>query len=180
MRFVPLEIAGAFLVEQQPGADERGSFARSFCAAEFAAHGLDPRVAQCNLSHNTRRGTLRGLHYQAAPHEEAKLVSCLRGALHDVIVDLREASPARRRWVAVPLAADDGRALYVPPGCAHGFFTLADDTLVLYQMSTPYVLGAARGVRWDDPALDIAWPERPAVISPKDAAYPLLEPGARA
>ncbi|HZM00578.1 MAG TPA: dTDP-4-dehydrorhamnose 3,5-epimerase family protein [Planctomycetota bacterium] len=174
MRFVPLEIPGAFLVKRLPSRDERGSFARSFCAAEFAAHGLDPRVAQCSFSHNPRRGTLRGMHYQEAPHEEAKLVCCLRGGLHDVIVDLRPGSPALRRWVAVPLSADDDRSLYVPPGCAHGFLTLQDDTLVLYQMSTPYVPGVARGVRWDDPALGIDWPARPSLVSKADSAYPLL------
>jgi dTDP-4-dehydrorhamnose 3,5-epimerase len=174
VRFTELPIPGAFLVEQQPLVDERGSFARSFCAQEFAAQGLDSRVAQCNLSHNPRRGTLRGLHYQAAPHEEAKLVSCLRGALHDVLVDLREGSPTSRRWTTLPLEAGDGRALYVPAGCAHGFLTLADDTLVQYQMSVPYVPGAARGVRWDDPALGIDWPAQPLLLSERDRGYPLL------
>jgi dTDP-4-dehydrorhamnose 3,5-epimerase len=174
MRFLPLELPGAFLIETEPVRDERGSFARTFCAREFEEHGLDPRIAQCNVSRNARRGTLRGMHFQAPPHAEAKLVSCARGAIHDVVVDLRPGSPTWRRWAGVRLDADDGRLLYVPPGTAHGFLTLADDSTVLYQMSVAYVPEAARGVRWDDPLLAIEWPEPPLLVSARDRAFPLL------
>lgn len=175
MRFVPSPLAGAYLVELEPLEDERGFFARSFCQEEFKAHGLDPVVAQCNVSFNRKRGTLRGLHYQAAPHSEAKLVRCTRGAIWDVIVDLREDSPTTRQWHAAELTAENRRAFYIPAGFAHGFQTLVDDTEVLYQMSEYYHPELARGVRWDDRTLAIRWPIAKAIMSSRDRAFPTLD-----
>jgi dTDP-4-dehydrorhamnose 3,5-epimerase len=166
----PLE--GVWLVEPQRLVDERGFFARTYDAE------LLPAVVQMSTSFNARAGTLRGLHYQAEPHGESKLVRCTRGAIFDVVVDLRPGSPTRHHAFAVELSADDGLALLVAPGVAHGFQTLADDTEVLYAMDTPYVPQAARGVRWDDPAFAIAWPEPPAggrTISPRDAGYAYID-----
>jgi dTDP-4-dehydrorhamnose 3,5-epimerase len=174
MRFVATPLAGAFAIELEELGDERGFFARSFCREEFRARGLDPAVAQCNVSFNRRRGTLRGLHYQAEPHAEAKLVRCTRGAIWDVIVDLRPGSPTARRWFAAELTAENRRALYVPAGLAHGFQTLADDSEVLYQMSEPYYADLARGVRWDDAALAIPWPVKDVIVSERDRALPVL------
>jgi dTDP-4-dehydrorhamnose 3,5-epimerase len=162
------------LVELERMEDERGFFARSFCQEEFRRHGLDPAVAQCNVSWNRSRGTLRGLHYQAAPHEEAKVVRCTRGAMWDVIVDLRDGSPTRFKWFGAELTAQNHRALYVPKGFAHGFQTLADDTEVLYQMSESYHADLARGVRWDDPKLAIRWPLPDPILSERDRGYALL------
>jgi dTDP-4-dehydrorhamnose 3,5-epimerase len=170
--FRETKVPGAFLIEFEPHRDERGSFARSFCAREFEAHGLDARVAQCNLSENRRRGTLRGLHAQEAPHAEAKLVRCTRGSLYDVILDLRPGSPAHGEHVGVTLRAGDSRMLYVPKGVYHGFLTLEDDTEVFYQMSEFYDASAAVGVRWNDPAFGIEWPGEVRVISARDASYP--------
>jgi dTDP-4-dehydrorhamnose 3,5-epimerase len=164
-------IPGAFLLELERFEDERGSFARSFCAREFEAHGLNPLVAQCNVSANRRRGTLRGMHGQAE-RPEAKLIRCTRGALYDVILDLRPDSPAHGKHVGVELRQDDGRLFYVPEGVYHGFLTLADDTEVFYQMSQFYEPEGAVGVRWNDPAFGIAWPEEVRVISERDACYP--------
>ena len=175
MKFLPTPLAGAYLIELEQLEDERGFFARSFCQNEFRAHGRDPVVAQCNVSFNRKRGTLRGLHYQAEPHAEAKLVRCTRGAVWDVIVDLRKSSPTMRKWHAVELTAENRRALYIPAGFAHGFQTLADDTEVLYQMSEFYHPESARGVRWDDRRLAIGWPIKDAVISPRDRAFPILD-----
>jgi dTDP-4-dehydrorhamnose 3,5-epimerase len=177
MKLVATPLSGAFVVELERLADERGFFARSFCREEFARHGLEPAVAQCNVSFNRRRGTLRGLHYQAEPHAEAKLVRCTRGAVWDVAVDLRPGSPTLYRWHAVELSADNRRALYVPAGFAHGFQALADDSEVLYQMSESYRAELARGVRWNDPRLAIEWPVAQPIVSARDAALPLL-PGA--
>jgi dTDP-4-dehydrorhamnose 3,5-epimerase len=174
--FTAMPLAGAFVVDPERIEDERGFFARTWCAREFEKHGLDPRLAQCNVSFNRRRGTLRGMHYQAEPHAEAKLVRCTRGAIHDVIVDLRPGSTTCRRWVAVELTAENRRMLYIPEGFAHGFQTLEDETEVFYQMSVPFHPAAARGVRHDDPALGIAWPLDVGVISQKDRGYPLLGP----
>ncbi len=168
------QLAGVSVVESQPQRDERGSFARTFDAEIFAAHGLDPRVVQCNTSYNALAGTLRGLHYQAAPHEEGKLVRCTRGRVFDVVVDLRPASPTHRRWLGLELDADGSRSLFIPAGCAHGFQTLRDDSEVHYQMTAVYVPAAARGVRWDDPAFAIRWPEPPAgerIVSARDLAF---------
>ena len=177
MKFLPTPLAGAYLIELEQLDDERGFFARSFCQNEFRAHGLDPVVAQCNVSFNRKRGTLRGLHYQAEPHAEAKLVRCTRGAVWDVIVDFRKGSPTWRKWHAVELTAENRRALYIPKGFAHGFQTLEDDSEVLYQMSEFYHPESARGVRWDDRTLAIRWPIKDAVISPRDRAFPTLDGG---
>jgi dTDP-4-dehydrorhamnose 3,5-epimerase len=160
--FHPTPLEGAFVVEQERLTDERGFFARTWAVEELEARGLDARVAHMNTSFNARAGTLRGLHFQAAPHAEAKLVRATRGAIWDVAVDLREESPTYRRWHAVALDEDNGLAFFVPAGCAHGFVTLTDASEVLYVMSTPYVPQAARGVRWDDPAFGIEWPAPPA------------------
>jgi dTDP-4-dehydrorhamnose 3,5-epimerase len=155
--------------------DERGFFARTFCRDEFAAHGLDPRVAQCSVSYNRHAGTLRGLHYQVAPHEEAKLVRCVHGRVHDVIVDLRRDSPSHHRWYSVTLDAAQRQALYVPAGFAHGFLTLTEDAELLYQMTVSFHADAARGIRWDDPVLAIEWPSVPAIVSERDRTHPLLQ-----
>lgn len=173
MRFTETSLPGAFVIEPEPQRDERGFFARTFCEREFREHGIAMTIRQCNLSGNRARGTLRGLHYQASPHAEAKVVSCLRGAIHDVIVDLRPGSPAYRRYAATELSQENGRLLYVPPGVAHGYQTLTDDTLVYYQMSEYYVPECQRGVRWDDPAFGIAWPEAGVrILSARDRAFP--------
>jgi dTDP-4-dehydrorhamnose 3,5-epimerase len=179
MSLLQTPIDGAWVVAPEPIEDERGLFARTFCAEEFAARGLDVRVAQCNTSFNARAGTLRGLHYQADPHGEAKLVRCTQGAIYDVAVDLRPGSPSFRRWFGVELTAATRHAFFIPEGCAHGFQTLQDASEVLYQMSTPYVPGAGRGVRWDDPAFGVTWPEPPAggrTMADRDAAYPDFAP----
>lgn len=172
---MPTSIEGAFVVEPELLEDERGCFARSFCREEFAVRGLDSAVVQCNISYNLRRGTLRGLHYQVKPHEEAKLVRCTQGAIWDVIVDLREGSPTLYRWFATALTAENRMALYVPRGLAHGFQTLADNSEVFYQMSEFYHPESAHGVRWNDPVIGITWPVEDPVISPRDRSYPLLE-----
>lgn len=172
MVFTETPLIGAFLLDIEPHGDERGFFARSWCHDEFAAHGLNPRLVQCSISRNRLKGTLRGLHYQAAPYAEAKLVRCTMGAIYDVIVDLRPGSATRSRYFGAVLTADNHGALYVPEGFAHGFLTLADDSEVLYQMSEFYRPEAARGVRWNDPAFGVAWPDFPVVISDRDASYP--------
>ena len=174
MKFLPTPLAGAYLIELERLDDERGFFARSFCQNEFKVHGLDPVVAQCNVSFNRKRGTLRGLHYQAEPHAKAKLVRCTRGAVWDVIVDVRQGSPTARSWHAVELTAENYRALYIPAGFAHGFQTLEDDTEVLYQMSEYYHAESARGILWDDPALQINWPLSNPTVSERDRSYPPL------
>jgi dTDP-4-dehydrorhamnose 3,5-epimerase len=170
-------LAGAVVVDLERREDERGFFARSFCRREFEAHGLDPDVLQCNVSFNRRRGTLRGLHWQEAPHGEAKLVRVTRGALWDVIVDLRPDSPTYCRWFGVELTSDNRRALFIPSGFAHGFQTLGDDVEVFYQMSAFYVPEAQRGVRWNDPAFGIEWPILPPFLSERDATYPDFRTG---
>ena len=175
MIFRELEIAGVYLLEPERHEDERGFFARTFCRREFSARGLEPAVAQCNVSFNRRRGTVRGMHYQAPPAEEVKLVRCTRGAIHDVVVDLRPGSPTFKRHLGIDLAAEDRASLYVPAGLAHGFQTLADATEVFYQMSELYDPSAARGVRWNDPAFAITWPEEITVISNRDLAFPEFE-----
>jgi dTDP-4-dehydrorhamnose 3,5-epimerase len=172
VHFSATELPGVHVVDLERREDDRGYFARTFCEDEFRAHGLEPRVTQASVSHNRRRGTLRGMHYQASPHEEAKLVRCTRGAIFDVALDLRRDSPSFRRWYAVELSADNGRALYVPPGVAHGFQTLDDDTDVLYQMSEPHHPDAARGVRFDDPQFAIPWPLERPIVNERDRAYP--------
>jgi dTDP-4-dehydrorhamnose 3,5-epimerase len=174
VKFRETPLAGAFVIELERLEDERGFFARSFCRDEFAAHGLAAELAQASVSFNRRRGTLRGMHFQAPPHEEHKVVRCTRGAMHDIVVDLRAGSPTFRRWHAVELTDENRLSLYVPPGMAHGFQTLADDTEVLYQMSVPHHPESARGLRFDDPALKIAWPLAPVCVSQRDLAFPLL------
>lgn len=174
MRFTELDLGGVFVVGLEPIADARGFFARSWCRDEFRARGLNPELVQCNISYNKRRGTLRGMHYQAPPRTEAKLVRCTRGAVYDVVVDLRERSPTFRRWAAVELSAQDHLAVYVPEGCAHGFQTMLDDTELFYQMAESYAPEYARGVRWDDPAIGIVWPTADPILSPRDAGHPLL------
>lgn len=171
MKFIPLELPGACVIDVEPRRDARGLFARTWCRSELAAQGLSTAVEQCSLSFNPRTGTLRGMHYQAPPHEEVKIVRCTRGAIYDVIVDLRPASPAFRRWFGVELSADNRRMLYIPEGVAHGFLTLVPDTEVTYQMSQAYVAEAARGVRWDDPAFGIEWPAPVELISERDRSY---------
>jgi dTDP-4-dehydrorhamnose 3,5-epimerase len=174
MRFHSTPLPGVWVIEAEPIVDERGSFARTFDAEEFRRRGLEPAVAECNTSLNLRRDTLRGLHYQAEPHGESKLVQCVRGAIFDVAVDLRPDSPTFCQWYAVELAGGSERLFYIPAGLAHGFQTLTDDVEVHYQMGHRYVPEAARGVRFDDPAFGVAWPE-PAgarTISAKDLSYP--------
>ncbi len=178
MIFRASELAGAFLIELELHRDERGFFARSFCAETFAAHGLATRFVQSNVSFNARRGTLRGMHWQAAPHAEAKLVRCTAGALFDVIVDLRPGSPTHRRWAGFELDARNRRLLYVPEGFAHGFITLEPGTEIFYEMSAVHRPEAARGFRYDDPAVGIEWPIPPACLSDRDAALPPLAPDA--
>ena len=179
MLFRETGVAGGYVVEPERMEDERGHFARTFSAAEFAQRGLDARVDQCSTSFNATVGTLRGLHYQAAPHGEAKLVRCTRGAIFDVMVDLRPDSPSYLRWFGLELSAENGCALFVPQACAHGFQTLADASEVHYQISTPYVPEAARGVRWDDSAFGVEWPPAPPgglIIAARDAGYPDFVP----
>jgi dTDP-4-dehydrorhamnose 3,5-epimerase len=172
MIFVPTHIPRAFRIDPEPLTDERGFFARSWCRNEFAIHGLNPRLAQCNISFNRGKGTLRGIHYQEAPSEEAKLVRCTRGAIYDVVLDLRVDSPTFGQHFGEFLSADDHRMLYIPEGCGHGFLTLADSTEVFYQMSEFYAPNAARGIRWDDPAFGIDWPGEVNIISERDRTYP--------
>lgn len=177
MMFHTTPLADACVVELDPHVDERGLFARSFCEREFAAQGLATRYPQANISWNREAHTLRGLHWQAAPHAEAKLVRCTGGAIHDVIVDLRRGSPTCLGWFAIELSASNRKALYVPEGFAHGFLTLEDESEVSYWMSESFAPEAARGLRFDDPRLGIAWPVRPRVISERDLGYPDFEEG---
>ena len=173
MRFVPTRLAGAFVVELEPITDVRGFFARMWSADELTSHGLDANLAQCSLSRNTRAGTLRGLHLQTEPHAEVKLVRCTRGALYDVIVDLRPDSETYCQWVGFELNSREGSALYVPKGFAHGFQTLEDETDVLYMISDAYVPAAATGVRWNDPTFGIEWPiASTRTMSDRDRSWP--------
>ncbi len=176
MIFTETRLKGAFVIEPERGEDDRGYFARTFCRREFEAHGLNPHVEQCNISFNRRRGTLRGMHFQAAPYQETKLVRCVRGAIYDVIIDLRPDSPDFKGHVAVTLTAEDGKMLYVPEGFAHGFQTLEDDTEVFYLMSQPFAAEHARGVRWNDPAFGIEWPTAQRIILERDQTYPDFSP----
>ena len=176
MVFTETGLSGAVIVDVELHVDERGFFARSWCIREFAERGLNPSVVQCNVSGNTLKGTLRGMHYQIAPNAEVKLVRCTKGAVYDVIIDLREGSPTFLRHVGVELTADNHRALYIPEGFAHGFMTLEDNSEVFYQMSAFYEPPAARGVRWNDPIFSIAWPLPVSVISTRDREYPDFKP----
>lgn len=177
MRFTETPLRGSFLVDLEPIEDVRGMFARSWCPDEFRCRGLDARLAACNVSFNHVAGTIRGMHYQASPHEEAKLVRCTAGAIYDVAIDLRRDSPTFCRWFGAELTARNRTALHVPAGFAHGFQTLEDESEVLYLMSTPYVADAARGVRWNDPAFSVEWPPAASrLISEHDRTYPDFDP----
>jgi dTDP-4-dehydrorhamnose 3,5-epimerase len=176
MIFKMTRLSGACVIEIQPHVDARGHFARTFCEREFAEHGLPTHFPQCNVSFNHGAGTLRGLHYQAAPLREAKLVRCTRGEIFDVIVDLRADSPTRFDWFGVQLTAENATALFIPEGFAHGFVTLSDATEVFYHMSDFHRPEGARGARWDDPCFSIEWPRGPDVISERDATYPDFDP----
>lgn len=179
MRFAPTTISGAVVIDLEAHVDERGFFARIVAQDEFAAEGLNAQFVQSSVSWNAQTAVLRGLHYQAAPHEEEKLVRVTRGVIFDVIVDLREESPSFGCWFGVELSAENHRQLYIPKGVAHGFQTLVAETEVLYQMTTPFVPDAARGIRWDDPDIAIKWPEAPSrIVSARDAALPLLKDAA--
>lgn len=176
MQFQPLSLPGVVQVDAEPAADGRGAFARLHCEREFAAHGLAARMVQTSVSLSRRRGTLRGMHWQRAPSREAKLVRCIRGSVLDVVIDLRPDSATFLQHIAVELAAATRRALYIPPGLAHGFQTLEDEVEVLYQMSDFYDPALAAGVRWNDPAFGIAWPLPVSTIHERDATYPDFDP----
>jgi dTDP-4-dehydrorhamnose 3,5-epimerase len=172
MIFTPLKLKDAFLVEIQKIEDERGFFGRTWCETEFEQHGLEKRLVQCNVSYNQCKGTLRGMHYQAEPFGEVKLIRCTAGAIYDVIIDLRPTSPTFKEWVGIELTAQNRHALYIPAGFAHGFQTLTDAAEVFYQMSEFYEPSAARGVRWNDPLFAVEWPlQEPLVISDRDQQY---------
>ena len=172
MIFTETKLKGTFIIQPERLKDERGFFARSWCKREFAAHGLNPNLVQCNISFNKKRGTLRGMHHQVTPHEEAKLVRCSIGAIYDVTIDLRPNSPTFKDWFSVELTAENRKMIYIPEGFSQGFMTLEDNTEVFYQMSEFYAPECARGVRWNDPAFDIVWPEDVKVISKRDKEYP--------
>jgi dTDP-4-dehydrorhamnose 3,5-epimerase len=174
MQFRPSRIPGAWVIDISPIRDERGFFATTWLPEEFRKHGIEPLLAQCNLAFNDKRGTLRGMHFQRSPHAQAKIVRATRGALLDVIVDLRDDSPTYRQWDAVELTADNHRMLYMPEGVAHGYLTLTDDVEAYYHASAPWAPQAESGVRWNDPAFGIRWPFEPVVISEKDANWPLV------
>lgn len=180
MIFTETKLPGAFILDLEPREDDRGFFARVWCQREFQAHRLNPRLVQCSISFNERKGTLRGMHFQSAPYEEAKLVRCTMGAIYDVILDLRPHSPTFKEHVAVVLSAESRKMVYVPEGLAHGFQTLEDRTEVFYQMSEFHAPASVRGVRWDDPAFRIPWPAAERIISQRDRSYPdFVVPSAR-
>ena len=172
MLFKETKLKGAFVVELEPFEDERGFFTRSFCRKEFEKQGLNSNIVQCNISYNKKKGTLRGMHYQVAPYEEAKLVSCTNGSIYDVIIDLRPNSPTYCKWIAVELSANNHKMFYIPEGFAHGFQTLKDNTTVFYQMTEFYHPKSAKGIRWNDSAFQIKWPISDLIISEKDRDYP--------
>lgn len=172
MLFIATALADAFVIQPDRREDSRGFFARTWCQREFETHGLNPSLVQCSISYNARKGTLRGLHFQVAPHEEAKLVRCTAGAIHDVIIDLRPQSETFKRHMAVVLTAENRTMIYVPEGFAHGFQTLQDHSEVFYQMSEYYAPEATEGIRWDDPAFGIAWPDDTRIILERDLSYP--------
>jgi len=171
MIFTETRLKGAFIIQPEKLEDERGFFARTWCKREFETHGLNSNLVQCNISFNKKRSTLRGMHYQVAPHEEAKLVRCTMGGIYDVIIDLRPNSKTFKQWISVELTAENRKMIYIPEGFAHSLLTLDHNTEVFYQMSEPYAPECARGVRWNDPAFDIVWPAGVAVISEKDKHY---------
>lgn len=174
MKFSQTRLAGAYLIDMEPHADERGFFARTVCADDFAEHGLNGQFVQQSVSFNAQKGTVRGLHFQAAPHEEDKLVRVTQGAIFDVIVDLRQGSSSYSQWFGAELSATNHRQLYIPKGFAHGFQTLEDSSELLYAMTVPYAPGFGRGVRWDDPAIGVDWPLAPSLIGARDIDLPLL------
>jgi dTDP-4-dehydrorhamnose 3,5-epimerase len=176
MKFVPLPIEGAYAVLREPHTDERGFFARMWCEEEFAAHGLSTQIVQCSMSMSLKKGTLRGMHFQTAPHEEIKFIRCTRGAMYDVLLDLRPDSPTYLKWHAEELTETNGTQLYIPAGIAHGFQSLEDNTEMCYQISAAYASDFAGGVRWDDPAFGIVWPEAERTISRKDQEWPDYSP----
>lgn len=168
MRFHRTAVEGAVIVELDAHSDARGSFARTFCEEEFSKAGIHFRVAQVNFSRNTRKGTLRGMHYQAEPHGEPKIVQCVRGRIFDVAIDLRPKSATYKQWTSVELSGDGTRVFCIPKGCAHGFLTLEDESDIVYLMGAPYVAASGMGVRWNDPAFGVIWPEAPVEISERD------------
>lgn len=176
MLFTPTKLRGAFIIEPEPIEDNRGFFARTFCKNEFAAYDLQTEFVQCSISFNNKKGTLRGMHYQTAPYQEVKLVNCTSGAIYDVIIDLRPKSATYTQWVAVELSAANRRTLYIPKDFAHGFLALEDNTEVFYQIDQFYTPEASCGLRWNDPAFAIQWPEKVTVISTKDRDYPDFNP----
>ncbi|MBH5320634.1 dTDP-4-dehydrorhamnose 3,5-epimerase [Paenibacillus sp. GSMTC-2017] len=172
MKFTETKLKGCFIVELEPILDDRGFFARSWCSKEFATHGLHSSFVQCNVSFNERKGTLRGMHYQSYPYEESKLVRCTRGAIYDVVIDLRVDSPTYKQWIGVDLTEDNGAMIFIPEGFAHGFQTLIDRTEVFYHMGQFFHPEASYGIRWDDPIFGIRWPhEKDRIISDKDLGY---------
>lgn len=175
MIFTETKLEGVFITDIEPISDERGFFGRTFCTREFEEKGLVTEFVQCSVSYNKTKGTLRGMHFQAAPHEETKIVSCTKGAIYDVVLDLRPASNTFKQWVAVELSAATHRSLYIPKGVAHGFLTLQDNTEVYYQISEFYYPALSKGVRWDDPAFGMEWPSEADNISPRDLTFPLYE-----
>jgi dTDP-4-dehydrorhamnose 3,5-epimerase len=174
MKFTESPLPGVFVVDMAPHQDERGFFARAYCSEEFTAQGLGIEMRQCSVSYNLKKGTLRGLHYQRAPHEEHKLVRCTAGAIFDVVVDIRPQSASYRRWFGETLTAQNHRSVFIPPGFAHGFVTLCDETEVYYMISVSHAPEYSRGYRWNDPAFGIEWPGVPSTISQRDAHFPLL------
>jgi dTDP-4-dehydrorhamnose 3,5-epimerase len=172
MKFIETSLPGVFVVELEPMADERGFFSRSWCQNEFEAHGLNSLPVQCNISFNNKKGTLRGMHYQVKPSEEAKLIRCTRGAVYDVVIDIRKHSPTFGKWLSFELTEWNRKSLFVPEGFAHGFLTLADNSELLYQMSEFFRPETARGIRWNDPVFEIYWPQEITAISEKDKTYP--------
>jgi dTDP-4-dehydrorhamnose 3,5-epimerase len=176
MKFLETALQGVWLVEFEPVLDERGFFARTWCREEFLQHGLNPDLAQCSLSFNKQKGTLRGMHYQCEPHQESKLVRCCSGAIYDVVLDLRPASPTRGKWFAAELTPVNHKMLYVPEGCAHGFQSLKDESAVFYQISEAYHPESARGVRWNDPFFAIHWPVSNPILSDRDRSFPDYRP----
>lgn len=171
LKFKPTTLSGVYIIEPELIEDKRGFFARTFCRKEFEVHGLNPKLVQCNISFNKEKGTLRGMHYQAKPYEEVKLVRCTKGAIYDVIIDLSPKSPTFKKWVVAELNEENRFMIYIPEGLAHGFQTLQDNTEVFYQMSEFYHSECARGVRWDDPAFGIEWPISDIIISERDRSY---------
>lgn len=176
MKFLETPLQGVYLIELEPAYDDRGFFARTWCKEEFQKHGLNPNLAQCSLSFNKKKGTLRGMHYQCEPHQEAKLVRCCSGAIHDVVLDLRRGSPTFGKWFASELNAGNHKMLYVPEGCAHGFQSLQDESTIFYQISEAYHPKSARGIRWNDPLFAIKWPIDAPMLADRDRSFPDYRP----